>query len=85
MVVYQKILLPLHQKQELKLKRFLITTKTEKTMDKTKYTCMPCGWTYDPEKGDPENGIAPGTSFDELPDDWTCPVCGVGKQLFDKE
>lgn len=54
-------------------------------MDKTKYTCMPCGWTYDPEMGDPENGIAPGTSFDELPDDWTCPVCGVGKQLFDKE
>lgn len=50
-----------------------------------KYTCMPCGWTYDPLVGDPDNGIAPGTLFDDLPEDWTCPVCGVGKQLFDKE
>ena len=50
-----------------------------------KYTCMPCGWTYDPAVGDPDNGIAPGTPFDQIPDDWTCPVCGVGKQLFDKQ
>ena len=50
-----------------------------------KYTCTPCGWEYDPAIGDPENGIAPGTPFEELPDDWTCPVCGVCKDLFEKE
>ena len=41
-----------------------------------KYFCNPCGYVYDPEKGDPENGIAPGTAFEDLPDDWTCPLCG---------
>lgn len=52
------------------------------TMDK--YTCIPCGWTYNPEVGDPKRGIAPGTSFEELPEDWTCPICGAEKQMFDK-
>jgi len=46
-----------------------------------KYECV-CGYIYDPEKGDPSNGIAPGTSFDDLPDDWTCPDCGIGKEGF---
>ena len=40
---------------------------------------------YDPELGDPENGIAPGTAFEDLPDDWVCPLCGVGKEDFEKE
>ena len=40
-----------------------------------KYECGPCGYIYDPEVGDPDNGIAPGTPFESLPDDWTCPVC----------
>ena len=44
-----------------------------------KYVCEPCGYEYDPEVGDPENGIAPGTSFEELPEDWVCPICGMGK------
>ncbi len=48
-----------------------------------KYEC-PCGYVYDPEKGDPENNIAPGTSFENLPDDWLCPDCGVGKEVFTK-
>ncbi|MDR0871400.1 MAG: rubredoxin [Planctomycetaceae bacterium] len=47
-----------------------------------KYECDVCGWTYDPEKGDPEHGIAPGTAFENLPEDWTCPECGVGKDSF---
>ncbi len=47
-----------------------------------KYECDPCGYVYDPEKGDPTNGIAPGTAFDDLPDDWVCPVCGVDKDEF---
>ena len=47
-----------------------------------KYFCNPCGYTYDPEKGDPEHGIAPGTAFEDLPDDWCCPLCGVNKSMF---
>ena len=47
-----------------------------------KYVCEPCGYEYDPEVGDPENGIAPGTSFEELPEDWVCPICGMGKEVF---
>ncbi|MCC5909151.1 MAG: rubredoxin [Clostridiaceae bacterium] len=48
-----------------------------------KYLCTPCGYVYDPEVGDPDSGIAPGTSFDDIPDDWVCPVCGVGKDMFE--
>jgi len=47
-----------------------------------KFKCEVCGWVYDPEKGDPENGIEPGTAFEDLPDDWVCPVCGAGKEDF---
>ncbi|NLM51229.1 MAG: rubredoxin [Firmicutes bacterium] len=50
-----------------------------------KWVCTVCGYVYDPEVGDPENGIAPGTDFADLPDDWVCPDCGVGKDLFEKE
>jgi flavin reductase (DIM6/NTAB) family NADH-FMN oxidoreductase RutF/rubredoxin len=50
-----------------------------------KYTCSVCGYVYDPEKGDPDNGIKPGTPFEELPDDWVCPVCGADKSQFEKE
>ncbi len=42
----------------------------------------PCGWIYDEELGDPEHGIAPGTKFEDIPDDWKCPECGVGKEDF---
>ncbi len=48
-----------------------------------KYRCVVCGYIYDPEKGDPDSGIAPGTPFEEIPDDWTCPVCGVSKEDFE--
>lgn len=50
-----------------------------------KYVCGTCDYVYDPEKGDPGAGVAPGTSFDDLPDDWECPVCGVSKDAFDKQ
>jgi len=46
-----------------------------------KYEC-PCGYVYDPEVGDPDNGIEPGTAFEDLPDDWSCPVCGLEKDPF---
>jgi rubredoxin len=48
-----------------------------------KYTCLICGYVYDPAKGDPESGIAPGTPFESLPDTWVCPVCGAGKDQFE--
>ncbi|MFW6131689.1 MAG: rubredoxin [Candidatus Aminicenantaceae bacterium] len=47
-----------------------------------KYECTVCGYIYDPEKGDPDNEIDPGTSFKDLPDDWICPVCGSPKDVF---
>jgi rubredoxin len=46
------------------------------------YECAECGFVYDPEKGDPEAGFGPGTPFESLPDDWSCPVCGAGKDHF---
>jgi rubredoxin len=54
----------------------------EGTMEK--WECTACGYVYDPEKGDPDNGINPGTSFEDLPEDWTCPQCGVTKDFFQK-
>ncbi len=47
-----------------------------------RYKCMLCKYIYDPEKGDPDAGVAPGTDFEDLPDDWVCPLCGAGKQFF---
>ncbi|MBI4827504.1 MAG: rubredoxin [Nitrospinae bacterium] len=47
-----------------------------------KYVCNICGYIYDPDVGDPEADIPPGTSFEDLPDDWVCPECGVGKDQF---
>jgi len=47
-----------------------------------KYICNVCGYIYDPELGDDDIGIAPGTPFEQIPDSWLCPVCGVGKDDF---
>ena len=49
-----------------------------------KYICSACGYAYDEEIGDPDNGLEPGTAFEDLPDDWMCPMCGVGKSMFIK-
>jgi rubredoxin len=49
-----------------------------------KYRCTVCGYIYEPAKGDLENGIQAGTDFADLPDDWVCPECGVGKDMFEK-
>ncbi len=47
-----------------------------------KYVCNVCGYVYDPKVGDSEHGIEPGTAFEDIPDDWVCPDCGVGKSEF---
>ena len=48
-----------------------------------KYRCIPCDYIYDPALGDPDNGVKPGTAFEDLPDNWQCPVCFVGKEEFE--
>lgn len=50
-----------------------------------KYVCSVCGYVYDEAAGDPENGIAPGTSWESLPEDWVCPLCGASKSEFSEE
>jgi len=50
-----------------------------------KYKCDVCGYVYDPKTGDPDNGVAPGTSFEAVPEDWVCPICGAGKSEFTEE
>lgn len=50
-----------------------------------KWTCTVCGYVYDPSVGDSASDIAPGTAFEDLPEDWICPLCGVGKDMFEKE
>ena len=50
-----------------------------------KWVCGPCGYVYDPAEGDPDGGVAPGTSFEDIPEDWVCPVCGATKDMFEKE
>jgi rubredoxin len=65
------------------------TAREEKTTDRegnvmASYKCVVCGYIYDPAEGDSASGIAPGTAFEALPDDWVCPVCGAPKSEFEK-
>ncbi|MBP6409283.1 MAG: rubredoxin [Fusobacteriaceae bacterium] len=48
-----------------------------------KWVCVVCGYVYDPEIGDPDSGVAPGTSWEDVPEDWVCPLCAVGKDQFE--
>jgi len=66
----------------LRLPQAILERKGGRKM--AKYECTICGYVYDPEAGDPDSGIAPGTPFEELPDDWVCPVCGASKSDFEK-
>ena len=50
-----------------------------------KYLCTICGYIYDPATGDPDNGVKPGTPFDQIPQTWVCPVCGASKEVFEKQ
>jgi rubredoxin len=49
-----------------------------------KYQCSGCQYVYNPELGDPDQGVAPGTPFEDLPDDWVCPLCGIDKDIFEE-
>ena len=48
-----------------------------------KYVCTDCGYVYDPEAGDPDNVVEPGTKWEDVPEDWVCPLCGAGKDAFE--
>ncbi|MDX9745136.1 MAG: rubredoxin [Syntrophales bacterium] len=53
--------------------------------DRVRFVCKVCGYVYDPVKGDPDNGVEAGTSFEAIPDTWTCPICGAPKKDFSPE
>jgi rubredoxin len=74
--------LPLWSNLQIAIFKIIINLKIKKSMN---YVCVVCGYVYDPAVGDVENGIQPGTQFEDLPDDWTCPLCGVGKEDFEPE
>ena len=50
----------------------------------SKWKCMACSYVYDPQAGDPEHGVPPGTPWEQVPEDWVCPVCGVPKDMFEE-
>jgi rubredoxin len=50
----------------------------------SKWRCRACPYIYDPQAGDPDNGISPGTPWERVPDDWVCPLCGLGKDMFEE-
>jgi rubredoxin len=60
-----------------------LLNERRKRMDR--YVCTICGYVYDPEQGDPDSGVAAGTNWEDVPDDWECPVCGAPKDDFEKE
>ena len=59
-----------------------VKKETKKNMEK--WECIACGYIYDPAKGDPDNGVEPGTAFEDIPADWVCPECGADKDQFEK-
>jgi len=65
----------------MNIRLLILNVKEDFTMQK--YICIVCGYVYDPEIGDEDNGVAPGTSFENVPEDWVCPLCGVGKDQFE--
>jgi rubredoxin len=60
-----------------------VIAATQRSADMQKYICTLCDYIYDPEVGDPDNGVAPGTAFEDIPDDWVCPDCGADKDEFE--
>ena len=66
----------------LPVRRNTLRAVPETTTETKRWICESCGFIYDPEEGDPDGGIAPGTAFEEIPDDWFCPVCGARKRDF---
>ena len=66
------------------IEEMLTETPKEATSKMAKYRCTVCGYIYEPENGDPDGGVKPGTPFENIPDDWVCPICGAAKSEFEK-
>jgi len=66
-------------------KRIAIFAHQKEEVSMQKYVCSICSYVYDPEAGDPDHGVAPGTKWEDVPDDYVCPLCGVGKDMFEAE
>ncbi len=64
--------------------QIILTTSTGEDKKMKKYVCLVCGYEYDPEEGDPDNGVAAGTPWEDVPEDWTCPICDAGKDEFEE-
>ena len=62
-----------------------LKTKKKELKATKKFVCSVCGYIYDEEQGAPDNGVAPGTKWEDVPDDFVCPLCGVGKDMFEEE
>jgi rubredoxin len=62
----------------------IASTKANPENAGKRYRCLACSYIYDPAQGDPDSGIAPGTPFEEIPEDWMCPVCGATKDMFEE-
>ena len=75
--------MPLGTVYKINIEQFL--TNNIKEIEMEKWVCIICSYVYDPEVGDPDNGVEPGTAFEDIPEDWTCPDCGVDKGSFEKE
>lgn len=75
--------MPVVQTRRFRLRAAKI--KIYKEDDKMKYVCTVCGYVYDEAVGDPDNGIAAGTKWEDVPEDYLCPLCGVGKDMFAAE
>jgi rubredoxin len=82
---YKKIAKPLWLGLKDRIDTKIQLTIREKGESMKKYTCNICGYVYDPAAGDPDNGVAPGTPFEKIPDTWVCPICGAKKADFSPE
>ncbi len=83
--LYAILLLRLNPNKEIDIHRKDDSALSEKEETSMKYVCSVCGYIYDEVVGDPDNGIEAGTNWEDLPEDFECPLCGVGKDLFETE
>lgn len=82
--IIDEIQLNKQEKRAISIRPLLFLDRNGKENDMAKYVCDVCGWEYDEALGDQDHGIAPGTKFEDLPEDFECPLCGAGKDEFSK-
>ena len=85
--ILERLIMPNHTKRltNMMIITYLIDNDYHLWRRTMKYVCNLCGYVYDEAAGDPDNGIAPGTKWEDVPEDWVCPLCGAGKEEFSQE